>query len=404
MTKIVIVGAGQASSSCAAKLRNSGFEGSLTIIGKEPVIPYQRPPLSKKYMLGDMELDRLFLRPEAFYSEHSIDLRLGQTVEAINREAKTISIGDTELSYDQLVLTTGSWPRRLPSKIGGDLQGVYVMRDLADADTMAKEFVAGKKVLIIGGGYIGLEAAAVASAKGLDVTLVEMADRILQRVAAPQTSDYFRALHKSHGVKIIEGVGLSTLTGNDGKVSKATLSDGTELDVDFVIAGVGVVPADELAQQAGLDIENGIKVNSFGQTSDPSIWSAGDCASFPYEDSRIRLESVGNAIDQAEIIAENLIGADRPYAAKPWFWSDQFDVKLQIAGLNMGYDDVIVRHGDTENSQSHWYYMGDRLIAVDAMNESRSYMIGKRLIEAGKSPDKATIQDPTTDMKALLKA
>lgn len=404
MTNIVVVGAGQAAASLVAKLRNSGFEGTITLIGKEKALPYQRPPLSKKYMLGELELERLFLRPEAFYQDNDITLRLGETVERIDRSAKTVHVGGEALSYDHLVLTTGSWPRKLPASIGGDLDGVYVMRDLVDADTMAPEFTAGKKVLVIGGGYIGLEAAAVAASKGLDVTLVEMSERILQRVAAPETSSYFRKAHTEKGVKILEGIGLSKLIGTDGRVSQAELSNGVVLDVDFVIVGVGIVPASELAEAAGLDLENGIKVNEFGTTSDPSIWSAGDCASFPYQGGRIRLESVGNAIDQAENIAENIMGAKKPYQAKAWFWSDQYDIKLQIAGLNIGYDNVVLRPGDEAGSQSLWYFKGNSLLAVDAMNESKAFMIGKRLIEAGKSPSKETISDPTTNLKALLKA
>jgi 3-phenylpropionate/trans-cinnamate dioxygenase ferredoxin reductase subunit len=228
-----------------------------------------------------------------------------------------------------------------------------------------------------------------------------MADRILQRVAAKETSDYFRALHEGHGVTIREGVGLERLTG-EGHVSGARLSDGTELAVDFVIVGVGITPATELAEAAGLEIENGIKVDALGRTSDPTIWAAGDCASFPHSESRLRLESVPNAIDMAECVAENMLGADAPYVPQPWFWSDQYDVKLQIAGLNTGYDRVIARHA--EAGQSHWYYRGETLLAVDAMNDARAYMVGKRLIDAGKSPNPEAIADPATDLKALLKA
>jgi len=266
---------------------------------------------------------------------------------------------------------------------------------------MAPEFRAGARVLIVGGGYIGLEAAAVASKKGLHVTLVEMADRILQRVAAPQTSDFFRALHKSHGVDIREGVGLSRLTGK-ARVTGAELGDGTALDVDFVIVGVGVKPDVALAEQAGLDIDNGIAVDAEGRTSDPAIWAAGDCACFPQGDARLRLESVGNAIDMGELVAENMLGAGRKYVAKPWFWSDQYDVKLQIAGLGTGYTEIVERRGDA--AVSFWYYAGDRLLAIDAMNDPRAYMIAKRLIEAGKSADKALVADPGADLKPLLKA
>ncbi|MDC1303538.1 FAD-dependent oxidoreductase [Ascidiaceihabitans sp.] len=401
MGHVIVVGAGQAGSSCVAKLRNSGFGGQITLIGEESVPPYQRPPLSKAYLLGDMALERMFLRPETFYSENNIELRMSTRVDAINASEQTILIGDETLHYDDLVLTTGSTPNRLPASIGGALDGVFVVRDLADVDAMAARFVEGAKVLIVGGGYIGLEAASVASKLGLQVTLVEMAERILQRVAAPETSNYFRELHSSHGVNLREGIGLDRLIGEDA-VEGARLTDGSELDVDFVIVGVGIAPASGLAIAAELIIENGIKVDAHGRTSDPHIWAAGDCASFPYRDTRIRLESVPNAIDQAEVVAENIMGAAKDYVAKPWFWSDQYDVKLQIAGLNTGYDRVVTRR--TGDAVSFWYYAGATLLAVDAANDPRGYMIGKRLIEAGKSPSPEVIAEPETDMKALLKA
>ncbi len=399
MSHVIVIGAGQAGSSAVVKLRNAGFDGEITLIGAETAPPYQRPPLSKKYLLGEMELERLYLRPFEFYADMNITLRLGETVTGIDSDAQTIAIGDETLSYDHLIFTTGSDPRRLPTSIGGDLSGVYVVRGLTDVDAMQPEFIENRHVLIIGGGYIGLEAAAVAAKLGLRVTLVEMAERILQRVAAPETSDYFRTLHKSHGVDIREGVGLSKLIG-DTRVTAAELTDGTTLDVDFVIAGVGITPSITLAELAGCEIENGIKTDAQGRSSIDGIWAAGDCASFPYRGTRIRLESVPNAIDQAELVATNIIGAENEYTAKPWFWSDQFDVKLQIAGLNTGYDNVVSRI--TETTTSFWYYKGETLLAVDAMNDPRAYMIGKRLIEAEKSPDRAIIADPTSDLKALL--
>ena len=402
MAHIVVVGAGQAGSSLVSKLRNSGFEGKVTLVGAEPHPPYQRPPLSKKYLLGDMPLDRLYLRPETFYREQNITLRLGLPITKINPNRRSILLDNEVVSYDHLALTTGSVPRSLPTAIGGALDGVHVVRDLRDVDAMAPRFDAKARVLIVGGGYIGLEAAAVAATKGLEVTLVEMADRILQRVAAPQTSDFFRNLHQSHGVDIREGVGLERIFG-DRTVTGAALTDGSVLDLDFVIAGIGVTPATDLAEQAGLEIDNGIKTNALGQSSDPHIWAAGDCASLPYRGGRIRLESVQNAIDQAETVAENMLGANRPYQPMPWFWSDQYDVKLQIAGLNNGYDHVVTRPGEKGGAVSFWYYNKASLLAVDAANDPRAYMIGKRLIEAGKSPAIDVIEDPKTDLKALLK-
>ncbi|MDG1352512.1 MAG: FAD-dependent oxidoreductase [Sulfitobacter sp.] len=402
MRHIIVVGAGQAGSSCVVKLRNGGFDGKITLIGSEAQPPYQRPPLSKAYLMGDMALERLYLRPHSFYGEHVIDLRLGVTVDAIDAAAQEITVAGEVMAYDDLVITTGSIPHRLPASIGGAMEGVYVVRGLADVDAMAPRFVAGARVLIVGGGYIGLEAASVAAKLGLKVTLVEMAPRILQRVAAPETSDFFRALHSGHGVDLREAVGLERLTG-EGAVSGAVLTDGTTLDVDFVIVGVGVAPATALAEAAGAALENGIAVDAFGRTTVPHVWAAGDCASFPYRDARIRLESVPNAIEQAEVIAENLMGAEKEYLAKPWFWSDQYDVKLQIAGLNTGYDRVVTR-GAAPGPVSFWYYRGETLLAVDAANDPRGYMIGKRLIEGGKSPAPALIADPDTDMKALLTA
>jgi 3-phenylpropionate/trans-cinnamate dioxygenase ferredoxin reductase subunit len=400
MSQVVVIGAGQAAASLVAKLRSLGFDGAITLIGEEPVPPYQRPPLSKGYLLGEMALDRLYLRPESYYAEHDIALRLGQRAERIDRDAKMVHLDGEALPYDMLAFTTGSLPNRLPNAIGGDLEGVFTVRTLADVDAMARAFHAGARVLIVGGGYIGLEAAAVAAKKGLRVTLVEMSDRILQRVAAPETSEYFRALHRRHGVDIREGCGLTAITGED-RVRGAELTDGTHLDVDFVVVGVGITPDIVLAEQAGLAVDNGIAVDEEGRTSDPAIWAAGDCASFPQGAGRMRLESVGNAIDMAELVAENMMGAGKPYVAKPWFWSDQYDVKLQIAGLSIGYDDIVTRRdGD---AVSFWYYRGDRLLAVDAMNDSRAYMVGKRLIEAGRSPDKAVIADATADLKPLLR-
>ena len=402
MGHVVVIGAGQAGASCVAKLRSGGYDGDITLIGAEPVPPYQRPPLSKAYLMGDMALERLFLRPEAYYAENGITLRTDTTITGIDAAACEVQIGGETMGYDHLVLTTGSVPNRLPAAIGGDLQNVFAVRDLADADAMAPHFREGARALIVGGGYIGLEAAAVAAKNGVHVTLIEMADRILQRVAAPQTSDYFRALHSAHGVDIREQTGLERLTGN-GRVTGAVLSDGSEIEVDFVIAGVGIRPATALADAAGLALDNGIRTDAFGRTSDPHIWAAGDCASFPYQDAQIRLESVPNAIDQAEQVAENIMGADKEYVAKPWFWSDQYDVKLQIAGLNTGYTDVVARKGEGQTA-SFWYFRGDQLLAVDAMNDPRAYMVGKRLIEAGKTADKTVLADPSSDLKALMRA
>jgi 3-phenylpropionate/trans-cinnamate dioxygenase ferredoxin reductase component len=393
--QVVIVGAGQAGAAAAAKLRALGHQGSLTLIGDEAVPPYQRPPLSKKYLMGEMALDRLFLRPPAFWAEQDVDLRLGQPITGIDRAARTVALGDRTLPYDALILATGATPRRLPAAIGGDLPGVHVVRQLADIDALAPDMTAGRRLLVVGGGYIGLEAAAVARARGLEVVLVEAAPRILGRVACAETADHVRALHTRHGVEVIEGVGLERLTGS-GRLTGARLADGRQIAADLAVVGIGVVPNAGLAQACGLAVDGGIVVDAMGRTGDPAIWAAGDCATLPFRGAMIRLESVQNAIDQAEAVAANILGTNTPYDPKPWFWSDQYDLKLQIAGLNLGHDRIVSRPG------SNWYFAGDRLLAVDALGDARAYMIGKRLIEAGRSPDPAALADPATDLKSLL--
>ncbi|MEM0947526.1 MAG: FAD-dependent oxidoreductase [Pseudomonadota bacterium] len=402
MERIIVVGGGQAGASLVAKLRASGHQGPVTLICEESVPPYQRPPLSKAYLKGEMELERLFLRPESFYEENGIDLRLNTTAKAIDREHKVLIADGASLPYDQLALVTGSVPRRLPGAIGGDLSGVHVVRTLKDIDEMAPAFVPGKRAVIVGGGYIGLEAAAVAAEKGLDVTLIEATDRILGRVACPETADFIRAMHQGHGVDIREGVGVEKLLG-DEHVTAARLADGTDLAADIVIVGIGITPSTSLAEDAGLTLDNGIAVDAMGRTSDPAIWAAGDCASFPWRGGRLRLESVQNAIDQSEAVAQNMLGAEAPYVPHPWFWSDQYDLKLQIAGLGGDATHVVVRPGERAGTQSHWYYRDADLVAVDALNDPRAYMVGKRLLEAGQSPAPEQVSDPGVVLKSLLK-
>ncbi|TVP71774.1 MAG: FAD-dependent oxidoreductase [Rhodobacteraceae bacterium] len=400
MKTIAVIGAGQAGAALVAKLRALGFDGELVLIGEEAVPPYQRPPLSKAYLLGEMALERLFLRPESFYADQNITLRLNTRVESIDPVARTIHFGGALLGYDALALTTGSTPRRLPAEIGGALRGVCVVRGLDDVDAMAPAFQPGRRVVIVGGGYVGLEAAAVAAKKGLQVTVIEMAPRILSRVACAQTSDAIRVLHAAHGVRILEATGLQRIVG-ETLVEGVVLSDGTRLDADFVIAGIGILPATALAKAAGLAIDNGIRTDAQGRTSDPHIWAAGDCASFPWQGEQLRLESVQNAIDQAELVAENILGAAKTYAPVPWFWSDQFDLKLQIAGLNTGFDRVLVREAE---ARSHWYFKGSRFLAVDALGDPRAFMVAKRLLEQGRNPDPEILMDPASDLKMLLKA
>ncbi|WP_415184223.1 NAD(P)/FAD-dependent oxidoreductase [Phaeovulum sp.] len=397
MSGIIIIGAGQAAASLAVKLRGQGYEAPITVMGDEPVTPYQRPPLSKAYLLGEMPVDRLTLRADGFWADQDITLRLGAPVTSINRAAKTVIQGGETAGYEQLALTTGATPRYLPAAMGGHLFGVFTVRTLADVDAMAPHFSNGARLVVIGGGYIGLEAAAVASKLGLKVTLIESAARILGRVACAETANAVRTMHADHGVTILEGAAISRITG-DTHATGVDLADGRHLPADFIITGIGITPNTDLAKAADLVIDNGIAVDEHGRTADPAIWAAGDCASFPHQSGRLRLESVGNAIDMAECVAENMLGANRVYQPKPWFWSDQFDTKLQIAGLGTGYDRIVAR--DSEG-QSFWYFKGPTLLAIDALNAPRAYMIGKRLIEAGRSPDPETLP-MVADLKALL--
>lgn len=401
--RLVIVGAGQAGFALAAKLRALKDMRPITILGAEPVLPYQRPPLSKKYLLGEMDFDRLLYRPEAWYGENDVEIQLSTPVEAIDRENRTVRLYDgSAVAYETLALATGATPRRLPAAIGGDLDGVFTVRDKADADRLATEMKPGHRLLILGGGYIGLEAAAVARKLGLEVTLVEMADRILARVAARETADAIRAIHVSEGVVIHEKTGLTRLIGDEGRVKAAELSDGRVIDTDLVIVGIGVTPNDRLAADAGLEVQNGIVVDAFGRTSDPAIFAMGDCAVQDWKGQRVRLESVQNAVDQAEAVAVILAGGMEPYDPKPWFWSDQYDVKLQIAGFNLGYDRTVLRPGQREGSLSVWYFREGAFIAVDAINDAKAYVTGKKLLETGRPVEPSVIADPALDLKSLL--
>ena len=402
MATTIVIGAGQAGAEVVSKLRDQGHEDRLVLIGQENYLPYQRPPLSKKYMAGEMTLERLFLRPKEFYTEKNVELHIGKSALRIDPDQKIVEFNDGNLDYDHLVLATGSRPRDLPPYFGGKVKNLFTMRDLNDANSIGAFMKSGMRLLIVGGGYIGLEAAATARKFGVDVTLVEIEERILKRVAAKETSDYIRSLHISNGVNIKEAVGLGKLEIADDKVLSASLTDGSDINVDFVIVGIGITPNTELAAGANLKINNGIFINDKCQTSVSNIYAAGDCTSFEYKDTLVRLESVGNAIDQATIVAQNIMKQNTNYIPKPWFWSDQYDLKLQIAGLNTGYDDVVVRKG--KNKQvSHWYFKGQSLLAVDALNDPRCYMIGKRLIEENKSPPKNQLRDENFNLKVLLK-
>ncbi|MNU86680.1 Rhodocoxin reductase [compost metagenome] len=397
----VIVGSGQAGVSAAFKLRALGYLGSIVLVGAEPDLPYHRPPLSKKYLAGLADAQKLHIKHGKLYESESIDLLLDCHVAAIDRHRKAIEFADgRSITYDHLVLATGSRSRTLSPEQGGQASNIYTFRTLADAWRLRREMVQGRHLLVVGGGYIGLETAAVARGLGMDVTLIERDSRILGRVAASETAAYFRALHRQHGVRILEQASLACLDIRDRRVEAARLMDGTVIKADAVVVGVGVVPETSLAERAGLSVDNGIVVDSAGRTSDPSIYAAGDCASFPFDARRIRLESVQNAVDMAEIVALSIMGQTAYYRPIPWFWSDQYSTKLQIAGLNHGHTHVALRR--VSNSViSVWYYDAQRLIAVDAINDAKAFMTAKRWLSVGHSPVAEEIIDPAIPLNAV---
>ncbi len=403
-SNIVIVGSGQAGVSVAFKLRTLGYAGKLVLIGEETDPPYHRPPLSKKYITNRVGAERLYLKQQRLYEDENIDLMLGCRVQTIHRSEKKIELENGErLDYGTLVLATGARPRSIPAVQGGDAENVLTLRTLSDARRLRNELVGNKQLLVVGGGYIGLETAAVARELGLHVTLVEREARLLGRVAAAETAAYFKALHQAQGVQVLEGVGLAMLACTGGRATTAKLTDGVSLDVDVVVAGIGVIPETSLAQKAGLASPNGVSVDRAGRTADPAIYALGDCASFPYQDRMIRLESVQNAVDMADVVARAILGEPSEYACFPWFWSDQYATKLQIAGLNHGYTRVAVRKTN-DASLSIWYYEEEKLIAVDAINDAKAFMTAKKWLGAGYSPDFGDIGDASLELGALSRS
>jgi 3-phenylpropionate/trans-cinnamate dioxygenase ferredoxin reductase subunit len=401
--KVVVVGAGQASATLVEKLRGVGFEGSITVIGDESSLPYQRPPLSKAYLLGTQTPAQLHLRPETFYAHAKVDLRLGCRVVGIDRQAQSIQVqnGDT-LPYDELVLAIGSTARHWPLPLGGNLAGVMTLRTLADADQLALAFKTARSVLVIGGGYIGLELASAARSLGLSVTVVEAQERILNRVTGEKTADYFRALHATNDTRIVEATGVRRLIGSD-RVEGAELTDGEVIKCDLVIVGIGGVPETSLARDAGLLVDDGIVVDDFCRTNAAHIWAAGDCARVRTLSGTYRLESVGNAIDQAQIVATNIMGPGSAYLPRPWFWTEQYGIRMQIAGVSAGHDSTVLRRTPDGTRLSCWYFKGEDLIAVDAINDAPAYIAGRRLIGSGVRLNPAALNDPAVDLRSLGK-
>jgi 3-phenylpropionate/trans-cinnamate dioxygenase ferredoxin reductase subunit len=397
---IVIVGAGHAAGQAAASLRQEGFEDDIIIIGDEAHIPYQRPPLSKAYLSGEQGIERVYLRPEKFYEDKNVTVKTSTSVTAIDTAAHTVTTDQGEtIGYDKLLLATGGRPRKL-SIPGSDLTGIHYLRTIADVDAIRDEFAEGRRLVIVGGGYIGLEVASVAVKYGLEVHVLEMEERILQRVTTPQMSAYYHQLHGGRGVHIHTATMVTGFSG-DAAVD-AVLCGDESIAADLVIVGIGIIPNVEVVQAAGIECENGIVVDDHCRTSAPDVYAAGDCTNHPNPllDRRLRLESVPNAMEQARVAAANMVGGDKVYASIPWFWSDQYELKLQMVGFSADGDTQVVRGDMDANAFAVFYLKDGKVVAADAVNSPKEFMICKQLI--GKKVDAAVLQDPDSDLKALL--
>jgi 3-phenylpropionate/trans-cinnamate dioxygenase ferredoxin reductase subunit len=400
----VIIGTGQAGFQTAASLRANGYLESITLIGDEPHIPYQRPPLSKGFPLGIQDRESIEFRPPKFYADHRIDLIAGQRVIAIDRIARQVSMSSgAPIPYDKLVLAVGA-RNRLLSIPGASLEGVLYLRSLDEAIAFKDRLPHAQEIVVIGGGFVGLELAAVASTLGKSVTVVEALPRLMSRVVAVPISEFFMNLHTAKGVKILCGAAVSQISGANHRVTGVALGDGTALPADLVLVGIGVLPNVELAQQAGLPTANGIAVNQYLETSDANVFAIGDCAEHPCihaAGQRLRLESVQNAADQAQCVAATIAGRREPYRALPWFWTDQFDIKLQMAGISNNYDQIVARGSAESRKLSVFYFKQGRLSAIDSINRPLDHMIGRKLIAAGTllTPEQAAQE--SFDLKAL---
>jgi 3-phenylpropionate/trans-cinnamate dioxygenase ferredoxin reductase subunit len=400
---IVVTGAGQAAAQLVDSLRREGFGGPLTVVGDEPHLPYQRPPLSKKFLAGELEPDRLLIRPASFYQQNHAEMRTGVRVQAIDRARKAVRLDDgSELEYARLVLALGSRVRRLAAP-GSELAGVHYLRSIADVERLRAAAQPGRRLVVIGAGYIGLEVAATCRHLGLDVTVVEALPRVMSRVVAPPVSEFFAAQHAAHGVRIRCGVGVQGIEGTRA-VEAVALADGTLLPADLVVVGIGIVPVTDIAEDCGLACDNGIAADEYCRTSDPDIYAFGDCASFPIRryGRRVRLESVDNAFEQAKTAAAALAGKPVAHDKVPWFWSDQYDLKLLIVGLAEGHDQLVLRGDPGSRSFSLCYLKGGELIALDAINQPKDYMAARKAIAERLRPDPAKLADPQIALKDAL--
>jgi 3-phenylpropionate/trans-cinnamate dioxygenase ferredoxin reductase subunit len=403
---IVIVGAGHGGAQVAVMLRTQKFEGSIAIIGDEPELPYERPPLSKEYFAGEKEFERIQLRPAKYWDERDVTMLLGKRVMTVDPAAHSVTTDDgATITYGKLVWATGGSPRMLPIP-GGDLPGVQGVRTRADADAMKAASETARQIVVIGGGYIGLEAAAVLRKAGKKVVLLEALDRVLARVAGEQLSRFYEREHRDHGVDLRLGVGVEAIEGDD-HVTGVRLADGKVIPADLVIVGIGIVPAVQPLIAAGAEGGNGVQVDALCKTSLPDIYAIGDCAAHANhfaEGAVIRLESVQNANDQANVVAKGICGDEAPYHAIPWFWSNQYDLKLQTAGLSTGHDNAVLRGDPATRSFSVVYLKQGRVIAIDCVNATKDYVQGRMIVTAGVRATADQLADAETPLKTLLPA
>jgi len=401
--RVVIAGAGHAAGQLVASLKRQKFDGQIVLVGDEAYLPYQRPPLSKKFLSGDLAAERLYVKPPAFYDDPQIELRLETVVTKIDRDNNALGTknGD-DIPYDKLILALGSRVRRL-SIDGADLAGVHYLRTIDDVDGIRAEMQNKKNAVIIGAGYIGLEVAAITRQLGLEVTVIEMADRVMGRVVSPEISDFYQIEHTSQGVRLRLSTGIKAFCGKD-RVQAVETDDGELIPADFVIVGIGILPNTELAIEAGLRVEDGIVVDNRCQSSDPSVYAVGDCTRHPNAiyDRQLRLESVHNAVEQAKTAVNNICGVETHYSEVPWFWSDQYDLKLQIAGLSTDYDDVIIRGNPADRSFACLYLKDSRLIATDAVNSPKEFVQSKALIASRTRISRDRLANSDIQLKDLL--
>ena len=402
MSTTIIAGAGHAGGQTAISLRQAGYEGRIVVCGDEPVPPYQRPPLSKKYLSGELALERVFLRPESFYTKNDIELRLGNAVREIDRGGRTVRLEDGDsLGFTDLVIATGSRPRRLDAP-GADLENIFYLRTLADSDVIRSALVAGRRLAVVGGGYIGLEIASTAKGLGLEVCVIEAADRILGRVTAPEMSAYYTSAHRARGVDIRLSTSIAAFEG-DGAV-EAVDCGGETVPADAVVVGIGIAPEQELAAAAGIHCDDGVVVDERCATSADHVYAVGDCTRHPNPilGRTLRLESVHNALEQARTAAANIAGTPTKYEQVPWFWSDQFDLKLQMVGMSQGYDAIVQRGSMDADDFAMFYFKGGVLIAADAVNRPREFMACRKLVPERPRIDPTKLADESIPMKEMI--